>query len=68
MMAARYHFDRHRRRFIACRGQVRKILAAYPRRFDLKNDNRPTEGGLPASQSFDLRCDTLSVQGSLSSQ
>jgi 4'-phosphopantetheinyl transferase len=27
--AARYHFDRHRRRFIACRGQVRKILAAY---------------------------------------
>ena len=27
--AARYHFDRHRRRFIACRGQVRKILAGY---------------------------------------
>src|SRR5260221_1033852 len=27
--AARYHFDRHRRRFIACRGQVREILAAY---------------------------------------
>ncbi len=27
--AARYRFDRHRRRFIACRGQVRRILAAY---------------------------------------
>jgi 4'-phosphopantetheinyl transferase len=27
--AARYHFDRHRRRFIACRGQVRSILAGY---------------------------------------
>jgi 4'-phosphopantetheinyl transferase len=27
--AERYHFDRHRRRFIACRGQVRRILAGY---------------------------------------
>jgi 4'-phosphopantetheinyl transferase len=27
--AARYRFDRHRRRFIACRGQVRRILARY---------------------------------------
>ncbi|HEY3968528.1 MAG TPA: 4'-phosphopantetheinyl transferase superfamily protein [Planctomycetaceae bacterium] len=27
--AARYKFDRHRRRFIACRGQVRQILANY---------------------------------------
>jgi len=27
--AARYHFDRHRRRFIACRGQVRRILGGY---------------------------------------
>jgi 4'-phosphopantetheinyl transferase len=27
--AARYHFDRHRRRFVACRGQVRQILAGY---------------------------------------
>ncbi|HEY2251628.1 MAG TPA: 4'-phosphopantetheinyl transferase superfamily protein [Planctomycetaceae bacterium] len=27
--AARYLFDKHRRRFIACRGQVRRILAAY---------------------------------------
>lgn len=27
--AARYHFDRHRRRFIACRAQVRTILADY---------------------------------------
>ncbi len=27
--AARYKFDRHRRRFIACRGQVRRILANY---------------------------------------
>jgi 4'-phosphopantetheinyl transferase len=26
---ARYLFDKHRRRFIACRGQVRQILAAY---------------------------------------
>src|SRR5580765_8312587 len=29
--AARYKFDRHRRRFIACRGQVRRILANYLR-------------------------------------
>jgi 4'-phosphopantetheinyl transferase len=27
--AARYHFERHGRRFIACRGQVREILARY---------------------------------------
>src|SRR5262245_977456 len=27
--ADRYHFDRHRRRFMACRGQVRRILAGY---------------------------------------
>jgi 4'-phosphopantetheinyl transferase len=27
--AARYLFDKHRRRFIACRGQVRRILAGY---------------------------------------
>jgi 4'-phosphopantetheinyl transferase len=27
--AARYHFERHRRRFITCRGQVRGILARY---------------------------------------
>src|SRR5437016_5710805 len=27
--AARYLFDKHRRRFIACRGQVRQILSAY---------------------------------------
>jgi 4'-phosphopantetheinyl transferase len=27
--AERYHFDRHRRRFIACRGHVRRILAGY---------------------------------------
>ena len=27
--AGRYHFERHRRRFIACRGQVRCILAGY---------------------------------------
>jgi 4'-phosphopantetheinyl transferase len=27
--AARFRFDRHRRRFIACRGQVRGILAGY---------------------------------------
>jgi 4'-phosphopantetheinyl transferase len=27
--AERFHFDRHRRRFIACRGQVRRILAGY---------------------------------------
>ena len=27
--AARYLFDKHRRRFIACRGQVRQILAGY---------------------------------------
>ena len=27
--AARYQFDRHRRRFVACRGQVRGILAGY---------------------------------------
>lgn len=27
--AARFKFDRHRRRFIACRGQVRRILASY---------------------------------------
>src|SRR5258707_551698 len=27
--AARYLFDKHRRRFIACRGQVRQILASY---------------------------------------
>lgn len=27
--AARYHLDRHRRGFIACRGQVRRILAGY---------------------------------------
>lgn len=27
--AARFLFDRHRRRFIACRGQVRQILARY---------------------------------------
>ncbi|HLJ10894.1 MAG TPA: 4'-phosphopantetheinyl transferase superfamily protein [Planctomycetaceae bacterium] len=27
--AARFLFDRHRRRFIACRGQVREIIAAY---------------------------------------
>lgn len=29
--AARYRFDKHRRRFIACRGQVRQILAGYLR-------------------------------------
>jgi 4'-phosphopantetheinyl transferase len=27
--AGRYHFERHRRRFVACRGQVRGILAGY---------------------------------------
>src|SRR4029077_994869 len=27
--AARYHFERHGCRFIACRGQVREILARY---------------------------------------
>jgi 4'-phosphopantetheinyl transferase len=27
--AARYRFDKHRRKFIACRGQVRRILASY---------------------------------------
>src|SRR5437868_11460224 len=27
--AARYLFGKHRRRFIACRGQVRRILAGY---------------------------------------
>jgi 4'-phosphopantetheinyl transferase len=27
--AARFLFDKHRRRFIACRGQVRRILAGY---------------------------------------
>jgi 4'-phosphopantetheinyl transferase len=27
--AARYHFERHGRRFIACRGQVREILSRY---------------------------------------
>lgn len=27
--AERFHFERHRRRFIACRGQVRKLLAGY---------------------------------------
>ncbi len=27
--AARYHFERHGRQFIACRGQVRQILAGY---------------------------------------
>jgi 4'-phosphopantetheinyl transferase len=27
--AARFHFERHRRRFIACRGQVRRILGNY---------------------------------------
>jgi 4'-phosphopantetheinyl transferase len=27
--AARYHFERHRRRFVACRGQVRQILGQY---------------------------------------
>ena len=27
--AGRYHFERHRCRFVACRGQVRQILAGY---------------------------------------
>src|SRR5262249_43466747 len=27
--AERFHFERHRRRFIACRGQVRRVLAGY---------------------------------------
>jgi 4'-phosphopantetheinyl transferase len=27
--AGRHHFERHRRRFVACRGQVRQILAGY---------------------------------------
>lgn len=27
--AARFLFDKHRRRFVACRGQVRKILSSY---------------------------------------
>lgn len=27
--ADRFHFERHRRRFITCRGQVRKLLAGY---------------------------------------
>src|SRR5262245_11748981 len=27
--ASRFHFDRHRRQFVACRGQVRRLLAGY---------------------------------------
>ena len=46
--AARYHFDRHRRRFIACRGQVRRILAGYLNAQAAEIRFRYSPGGKPA--------------------
>jgi 4'-phosphopantetheinyl transferase len=58
--ADRFHADRHRHRFIACRAQVRQLLAGYlnerPERIDFRlgPQGKPALGGLRSNSGIDF--------------